>query len=72
VLTLDRAVRNLTCLGVPLPDAVHAATSAPARLLGVDDLGVLREGGLADLAVLAPDLQVTRTLVAGAEVFAAA
>ena len=39
VLTMIEAVRNLHALGVPLEEAVGAATSAPARLLGEPELG---------------------------------
>jgi N-acetylglucosamine-6-phosphate deacetylase len=65
VLTMDRAVRNLVALGVDLVDAIAAATLAPARLLGRDDLGVLCEGGPAHVCVLDDRLEVTRTLVGG-------
>ena len=71
VLTMDEAVRNLVSYGVALADAVHAASTAPARLLRRDDLGVLRPGAPAHVAVLDDELRVTRTLVAGAEGFAA-
>lgn len=71
VLSLDQAVRNLVAGGTSLPDAVHAATAAPAKLLGDAGLGVLHEGSPADIAVLDDRLQVERTLVDGVEVFAA-
>jgi N-acetylglucosamine-6-phosphate deacetylase len=71
VLTLDAAVRNLHACGATLPEAIWAATGAPARLLGAPDLGVLRVGARADVTVLDDDLRVLRTLVAGAEQFAA-
>ena len=45
---------------------MHAASTAPARLLGHDDLGVLRVGGPAHLTVLDEKLEVVRTLVGGA------
>jgi N-acetylglucosamine-6-phosphate deacetylase len=51
---------------------VHAATAAPARLLGRPDLGVLRPGGVADIAVLDDELRVVRTLVGGVERFVGA
>jgi N-acetylglucosamine-6-phosphate deacetylase len=70
VLTMDRAVRELVALGAPVPEAVAAATTAPARLLGRDDLGRLEPGLHADVVVLADDLSVVRTLVAGAEAYA--
>jgi N-acetylglucosamine-6-phosphate deacetylase len=72
VLTMDTAVRNLVGSGATLAGAVHAAATVPARLVGRPDLGVLRPGGAADVAVLDEDLQVVRTLVRGAERFATA
>jgi N-acetylglucosamine-6-phosphate deacetylase len=71
VLTMDEAVRNLVAAGAPLAGAVHAASRAPAKLIGRQDLGVLRPGAPANVAVLDGDLRVERTLVAGAECFAA-
>lgn len=41
-LTLDRAVRGVVDAGVPLVDAVAAATRVPARAIGRDDLGLLQ------------------------------
>jgi N-acetylglucosamine-6-phosphate deacetylase len=69
--TMDRCVRELVALGASVPEAVHAATMAPARLLGRSDVGRLEPGSHADLAVLGDDLHVRRTLVGGAEAFAA-
>lgn len=71
VLTMDQAVRNLVRCGATLAEAVWAATGAPARLLGDPELGVLRPGGVADVVVLDEELRVVRTLVGGAEAFAA-
>jgi len=71
VLTMDAAVRNLVSLGIGLPQAVHAAAKAPARSLGRDDLGVLRPGVAANIAVLDDELEVERTVVNGREAFAA-
>jgi N-acetylglucosamine-6-phosphate deacetylase len=70
VLTMDSAVRNLVACGAPLAQAAHAASTAPARLLGRDDLGVLRPGAPAHVAVVDDELDVLRTVVAGEEVFA--
>jgi N-acetylglucosamine-6-phosphate deacetylase len=72
VLTMDTAVRNLVGSGAALADAVHAASTAPARLLGRHDLGVLRPGAAANIAVLGDELEVERTVVHGREAFAAA
>ncbi len=65
VLTMDAAVRNVVHIGVPLVDAVAAATSIPAGIARRGDLGVLRVGGPADVVVLDDDLQVHRVLCRG-------
>jgi N-acetylglucosamine-6-phosphate deacetylase len=71
VLTMDQAVRNLVASGAGPAQALHAAAAAPARLLGRSDLGVIAPGAPANLVVLDDELRVRRTLVAGAEAFAA-
>jgi N-acetylglucosamine-6-phosphate deacetylase len=71
VLTMDQAVRNLVASGAGLAAAVHAASAAPAALLGRDDLGGLRPGAPAHLTVLDQELRPVRTLVGGTEAFAA-
>jgi N-acetylglucosamine-6-phosphate deacetylase len=70
VVTMDEAVRNLVASGASLAAAVHAASTAPARLIGRDDLGSLRPGAPAHLTVLDEELRPLRTLVGGVEVFA--
>jgi N-acetylglucosamine-6-phosphate deacetylase len=65
--TMIGAVRNLHALGAPLAEAVAAATSVPASILGRPDLGLLRAGARADLVVLDDALEITRVLVAGRE-----
>jgi N-acetylglucosamine-6-phosphate deacetylase len=69
VLTMDEAVRNLVASGASLAEALHAASAAPARLLGRDDLGALRPGAPAHVAVLDEELRVVRTVVGGVEAF---
>lgn len=70
VLTMDAAVRNLVASGASLAEASHAASTAPARLLGRDDLGVVRPGAPAHVVVVDDELEVLRTVVAGEEAFA--
>jgi N-acetylglucosamine-6-phosphate deacetylase len=70
VLTMDEAVRNMVASGASLAQALHAASGAPARLLGRADLGQLRPGAPAHLTVLDDELQPVRTLVGGVEAFA--
>lgn len=69
LLSLDRAVRNLVDLDVPRAEAIASVTHVPARLIGRPELGTLRPGTTADIAVLDDDLHVTRTLIDGTVVF---
>jgi N-acetylglucosamine-6-phosphate deacetylase len=68
VLTMDRAVANLVAKGATLEAAVHAASRAPALLIGRPELGRIAVGHPADIAVLDDDLGVIRTFVGGEEV----
>jgi N-acetylglucosamine-6-phosphate deacetylase len=72
VLTMDQAVANLVAQGSSLEAAVHAASRAPALLIGRPDLGRIAVGHPADIAVLDDDLRVIRTFVGGTEVEPAA
>jgi N-acetylglucosamine-6-phosphate deacetylase len=71
VLSMDQAVRNLVSLGASLELALAAASRNPARLLRRGDLGDLQVGGPADIVILDDRIEVQRTLVGGAEVYAA-
>ncbi|MFS0731873.1 N-acetylglucosamine-6-phosphate deacetylase [Curtobacterium sp. 1P10AnD] len=66
-LTQDQALRNaVTLADQPLPDAVGALTSVPARALGLGDhIGRIAPGYAADLVALTPSLEVTRVWGAG-------
>ncbi len=65
-LTSSRAVRFcVTVAGLPLADALRAATATPAAVLGLDDVGVIRRGARADLVVLDADVRVQRVMRAG-------
>jgi len=65
VLTMIEAVRNLHALGVPLEDAIVAATATPARVLGDPELGRLGVGLPADIVVLDDRIEIERVLVGG-------
>jgi N-acetylglucosamine-6-phosphate deacetylase len=67
-LTMPEAVANLVSLGVPLAEAVSAATHVPARLVGHEELADLRPGVPADLVVLDGSGTLRRTLLRGEEV----
>jgi N-acetylglucosamine-6-phosphate deacetylase len=59
------AVQNLHALGVPLAEAIDAATTVPGSLLGRRDIGRLEPGLRADLVVLDDNLEIERVLVGG-------
>jgi N-acetylglucosamine-6-phosphate deacetylase len=70
-LRMDIAVGNVAreC-GIALEDALAAASTTPADLLGLADRGRIEPGARADLVELDPELRVSRTWVAGHEAFA--
>ena len=59
-------VRRTVAAGVPLADAVLAATETPARLLGLDRVGRLAPGARADVLITDLHLHPTAVLRAGA------
>lgn len=66
VLTMDQAFRMLVeRVGASIPDAAMACATTPAREMGLMDAGAIAPGAAADLVVLDPALQVTRTYVQG-------
>lgn len=67
VLTMDRAVRNVTHFSDwSLEDAVRAATLNPARAAGtISDHGVLAPGARADFVVLNGRGEVLKTVIGG-------
>ena len=66
----DRLVRNMVTLAdVPLEDAVVMATRTPARIMGFDKKGSLREGFDGDIVIFDKDIKVYRTLVGGKTVY---
>jgi N-acetylglucosamine-6-phosphate deacetylase len=65
VVTMIEAVRNLHALGVPLEQALDAASAVPARVLGLDTVGRLDVGLPADLVVIDDNLEIETVLVGG-------
>lgn len=65
-LTLDKALRNIVGLGIPLANAVRMLTLNPATVLGIEfKKGALRTGADADILLLNDALQVTRVWTRG-------
>jgi N-acetylglucosamine-6-phosphate deacetylase len=66
ITLLDAVQRAVGLAGLPLHTAVHMATLAPARFLGLDARkGDLAPGRDADLLVLNPDLSLRHVIVGG-------
>jgi N-acetylglucosamine-6-phosphate deacetylase len=65
-LTIDRAIRYLVDLGVPIVDAIRMATILPARRLGLaGKKGIIAVGADADLVIFTPDLHVAGVMTRG-------
>ena len=65
-LTLDRALRNIVALGVPLASALRMLTANPARQIGLGTRkGVLAPGADADLVFLDDKLEISGVMTRG-------
>jgi N-acetylglucosamine-6-phosphate deacetylase len=69
-LDLLQAVREAHALGLPLDEALVAATAAPAAVLGRGDVGSIAPGATADVIVLDDRLDLVRVLRGGREAVA--
>jgi N-acetylglucosamine-6-phosphate deacetylase len=67
-LTMDQALRRaVKASGLSLEQAAAAASTNPARVLGLDaSIGSVAVGRRGDLVVLDDDLQVTAVMAGGA------
>jgi N-acetylglucosamine-6-phosphate deacetylase len=66
-LTLDRALRNVVALGVPLGTALRMVTANPAKQIGLGSRkGVLAAGADADMVFLDDQLEVSGVMTRGA------
>lgn len=67
ILTMDRALRNVMQYAHwDLQKALRLATVNPARVAGLNNHGVVKEGASADLVALGPKGEVRTTIVRGA------
>ena len=64
-ITVHDAMKNCVRFGIPLEDAVYAATAAPARAAGLK-AGVIAGGAPADLVLLDDKLDIRAVFVDGA------
>lgn len=63
-LTMDQAVRTCVAAGIDATIALRAASTNPARLLGLDDRGTIEPGRRADLVALSSALEIEQVWVA--------
>ena len=59
------AMRNVVRFGFSLPEAVYAASTAPALAAGLKDVGALQTGKRADILILDKDLNLVAVFVDG-------
>ena len=65
-LAMDQGVRNLVAFSGCAPqEAIHAASTAPAAVLGDTVRGTLAPGTRADLLLLTDDLRLVTTVISG-------
>ena len=64
-LTMIDSVRNIVSYGFRLEEAVHMASTNPARIMKQEHLGIVAPGYDADLVMIDKDLNVIGTIVQG-------
>lgn len=64
-LTMIDSVRNIVSYGFRLEEAVHMASTNPARIMKQEHLGVVAPGYDADLVMIDKDLNVIGTIIQG-------
>ena len=64
-LTMIDSVRNIVSYGLHLDQAVHMASTNPARIMKQDHLGVIAPGYDADILILSERLNVLYTIIKG-------
>jgi N-acetylglucosamine-6-phosphate deacetylase len=65
---MDQSVKNVIDCGVAPAKAIAAATSIPAKVLGLSDRGQIKKGFIADLAIFNNTGSVTRVWHQGSEI----
>lgn len=64
-LTMIDSVRNIVSYGISLENAVHMASTNPARIMKQDHLGIIAPGYDADLLILSDKLNILYTIIGG-------
>lgn len=70
IATMDRLVRNMVNMGgASLTDAVKMATKTPAKIMGLSEMGEIKEGFVADFVVFDENINVKQTIVKGKTIY---
>ncbi|PZG32264.1 N-acetylglucosamine-6-phosphate deacetylase [Listeria ivanovii] len=64
-VTMNKSLRLSTEFGINLQDSIQMATSTPATILGMENLGQIEEGYMADLVLLDNKFEVLCTWING-------
>jgi N-acetylglucosamine-6-phosphate deacetylase len=68
-ITLLQGVRTAVSLGIPLANAVMAASASPAKAIGMEDkIGTIKVGAYADMLLLDSELQLEKVYINGKEI----
>ena len=65
IVTMDAAVRRCVDSGIAIEQALRAASTVPARLLGLTDRSTIAPGQRADLVAMTPELHVEDVFIVG-------
>lgn len=67
-VSVYEGMKNAVRFGLPLESAVYAATTAPAKAIGLTDIGSIAKGKCADLVVLDKNLNIIAVFVDGVRI----
>ncbi len=62
-ITMWDAVTNFVSYGIPIQKIIKMAATNPARIMGVDDIGVIKSGYKADLIMFDRKYNLIRTII---------
>ena len=66
-LTLLQAVKNcVEKAGISLEESLRMASTYPAQLMKREDIGIIKPGARANLAIFSPDFKMKYTVIEGA------
>ncbi|MBC1499992.1 N-acetylglucosamine-6-phosphate deacetylase [Listeria weihenstephanensis] len=64
-VTMNRSLQLSTEFGTPLENSIQMATSTPATILGMANVGSIKEGFVADLVLVDEEFNVVKTWING-------